>query len=81
MMRVLFVCSRNKLRSPTAEAIFGRRADLETASAGLAADAEEPLTADHLDWADIVFVMEKRHRTLLKRRFGETRHSSAAGLP
>ena len=41
-----------------------------TASAGLALDAEEPVTPDHLDWADIIFVMERAHRAKLQRRFG-----------
>ena len=67
--RVLFLCSRNRLRSPTAESVFGQRADLEVASAGLAPDAEEPVTPELLDWAEIIFVMEKRHRAALSRRF------------
>ncbi|GLK80980.1 low molecular weight protein tyrosine phosphatase family protein [Methylopila turkensis] len=69
MKRVLFVCSRNRLRSPTAERVFGERRDLEVASAGLAPDAEEPVTAELLDWVEIVFVMEKAHRARLARRF------------
>ncbi|MFC3693825.1 low molecular weight protein tyrosine phosphatase family protein [Chenggangzhangella methanolivorans] len=67
--RVLFLCSRNRLRSPTAESVFGTRTDLEVASAGLAPDAEEPVTPELLDWAEIIFVMEKRHRAALSRRF------------
>lgn len=69
MKNVLFICSRNKLRSPTAEAVFGALPGIETDSAGLAEDATCPLAADQLEWADIVCVMEKRHRTLLARRF------------
>jgi predicted protein tyrosine phosphatase len=42
---------------------------VETDSAGLAPDAITPLSADQLEWADIVFVMEKRHRTKLARGF------------
>lgn len=69
MTNVLFICSRNKLRSPTAEAVFAVLPGIETDSAGLAEDATCPLDADQLDWADIVCVMEKRHRSLLARRF------------
>ena len=69
MKRVLFVCSRNRLRSPTAERVFGGRADLEVASAGLAPDAEEPVTPEHLEWAELIVVMEPRHRAALARRF------------
>ena len=43
---------------------------VETASAGLAPDAEEPVTPDHLDQADLIFVMERAHRAKLQRRFG-----------
>lgn len=69
MKRALFLCSRNRLRSPTAEQIFASWPDVETDSAGLAPDAVTPLSADQLEWADIVFVMEKHHRVKLARRF------------
>jgi predicted protein tyrosine phosphatase len=49
--------------------VFGSWPGLETASAGLAPDAEEMVTADHLEWADIIFVMERAHRAKLQRRF------------
>lgn len=68
--RILFICSRNKLRSPTAEALFGAWPDVETASAGLADDAETVLSADLLEGCDLVCVMERRHQAELKRRFG-----------
>lgn len=68
-MRLLFVCGRARLRSPTAEQIFSQYVGLEAASAGVSADADEPVTAEHLAWADIVFVMERGHRRKLQRRF------------
>ena len=49
--------------------MFASHPGVETASAGLAPDAEEPVTPDHLDWADIIFVMERAHRAKLQRRF------------
>lgn len=66
---VLFVCGRNRLRSPTAEQVFSRRGDLEVDSAGTNHDAENPLTAELIAWADLIFVMEKAHRGKLQRRF------------
>ncbi len=66
---VLFVCSQNRLRSPTAEQVFSCREGLEVESAGTNHDAENPLTAELLLWADIIFVMEKAHRGKLQRRF------------
>jgi predicted protein tyrosine phosphatase len=77
-LRVLFICSRNRRRSPTAEAVFSGRHDLETASAGLAPDAEDVVTAEALEWADIIFVMEKIHRSRLQRRFA--RHTAHARI-
>jgi predicted protein tyrosine phosphatase len=67
--RILFLCSRNRLRSPTAEHLFSGRPGLEVASAGLAPDAEEPVSGELIEWADIIFVMEKSHRTRLARKF------------
>ena len=68
-LRVLFICSRNRKRSPTAELIFSGRGGLETASAGLAPDAEEVVSAETLEWADVLFVMEHVHRRRLQRRY------------
>lgn len=69
MTRVLFVCSRNRLRSPTAEQVFSNWPGIETASAGTDNDAEEQLGEELIEWADIIFVMEKAHRTKLARKF------------
>jgi predicted protein tyrosine phosphatase len=68
-MKLLFICSRNKLRSPTAEAIFGEYKELEVDSAGLDREAEIPLTSEAIEWADIIFVMEKTHRSKLSKKF------------
>jgi predicted protein tyrosine phosphatase len=69
MTNALFICSQNKLRSPTAETIFAKWPNVETDSAGLNNDAETPLTPEQIDWADIIFVMEKTHRNKLSKRF------------
>jgi predicted protein tyrosine phosphatase len=66
---VLFVCSQNRLRSPTAEQIFARRDDIEVSSAGTNHDAENPLTSELVAWADMIVVMEKTHRSKLQKRF------------
>ncbi|WP_223621846.1 low molecular weight protein tyrosine phosphatase family protein [Lysobacter sp. ESA13C] len=69
MRRILFVCSQNKLRSPTAEQVFAARDDLDVASAGLNHDAEQPLGAEQVEWAELIFVMEKAQRSKLQRKF------------
>lgn len=69
MKKALFVCSQNRLRSPTAEKIYATLDDVETRSAGLGCDATIPLTLELLEWADVVFVMERSHRNKLRKKF------------
>jgi predicted protein tyrosine phosphatase len=69
LKNILFVCSQNRLRSPTAEQVFSRRPDLEVASAGTNNDAENPLSGELVEWADVIVVMEKQHRTKVQKRF------------
>jgi len=70
MTRALFICSRNRLRSPTAEAVFAAWPGVETDSAGLAPDADTQVSIEQLEWAEIVFVMERAHKAKLTARFG-----------
>ena len=69
-MRLLFICSANKLRSPTAEAVFSHYEGIEAASAGIHTDAETPVSADLVEWADVVVAMEPVHKNFLQERFG-----------
>lgn len=69
MQRVLFICGQNRLRSPTAEQIFSAWPGIEVNSAGLKHDAENPVTPELLAWAELIFVMEKRHKTKLAEKF------------
>jgi len=70
-MNVLFVCGRNKWRSPTAEAIFAKEPGVECMSAGLNHDSENPITAELVHWADLIFVMERDHKAKLQSRYKE----------
>ncbi len=69
MKNVLFVCSQNRLRSPTAEQVFAQRTDIEVLSAGLDSRCGNPVTPELVEWADIIFVMEQAHRSKLSKRF------------
>jgi len=69
MKHFLFVCSQNRLRSPTAEHIFADYPGIEVSSAGTNNDAENPLTAELVEWADTIFVMERTHRKKLQSRY------------
>jgi predicted protein tyrosine phosphatase len=64
--RVLFVCRENRVRSATAELMYGKRPDLEVRSAGVADYAAVPLTQEMFDWADQVFVFSKWQLEFLK---------------
>ena len=70
MKKLLFLCSKNKLRSPTAEAIFSNIDDWEVYSAGISNDAEVHVSVEDIEWADFIFVMEKAHRKKLNSKFG-----------
>lgn len=70
-MNLLFVCGRNRWRSPTAEAIFAEHEGIEVDSAGLDRDAVVRVSHENLAWADLIFVMEKVHRVKLQRQFSK----------
>jgi predicted protein tyrosine phosphatase len=70
MKRVLFLCSRNRLRSPTAEAVFADYPGIEVDSAGLSPDADVRLSGEQVEWADLIVVMETIHRQRLNKAFG-----------
>jgi predicted protein tyrosine phosphatase len=67
--KLLFLCSRNQWRSPTAEALFKNHPRYEARSAGTASGARIKVTACHLGWADVIFCMERKHAEHLRERF------------
>ncbi|MEG3089717.1 low molecular weight protein tyrosine phosphatase family protein [Sphingomonas sp. PB4P5] len=68
-MNILFVCSQNRLRSPTAEQVFADRANIIVSSAGTNHGADNPISDELIGWADRIFVMERAHRSKLQQRF------------
>ncbi len=70
-MNLLFVCSQNKLRSPTAESVFSDIPNIDVRSAGLNNNAEIPLGAEDVIWADCIFVMEQAQKKKLCSHFQE----------
>ena len=68
-MKLLFVCSRNRKRSLTAESIFDGANGHQVRSVGTEDGARVRVTAGHIGWADMIFVMEKRHRSRLKAKY------------
>ena len=70
-LKVLFLCSRNHWRSPTAETIYKRFPGVDARSAGTSPNARIQVNGGHLRWADYIFVMEKRHKQILQQRFND----------
>lgn len=68
-MNILFICSKNQWRSPTAEQIWRNHESWVTRSAGTSRNARRPVNADLIRWADVIFVMEQKHKNRLKADF------------
>jgi len=71
-IKILFVCSRNKWRSLTAERICQKVGGYSVRSAGTEKGARVRVTEGLLGWADLIFVMEKRHGDRLRSKFPES---------
>jgi predicted protein tyrosine phosphatase len=68
-VNLLFVCSECRLRSPTAEQVFGAYPGVSAVAAGTNRDADTTVSGDLIEWADIVLVMEKTHRDKISKKF------------
>jgi protein-tyrosine phosphatase len=68
-MNILFVCSRNKWRSATAETIYKNHPHHQVRSAGTEPSARIKINAKLIIWADLIFVMEKKHKQRITERF------------
>ncbi len=73
MSNLLFVCSKNQWRSPTAELLFKSHQQHIARSAGTSSKARIKVNQKLIDWADEIFVMERKHKDLLEKNFGSDR--------
>jgi len=71
IMNILFVCTENKLRSATAEAVFSSYPNVVAIGAGTNKDAETPVSGDLIEWADAILVMEKFHKVKISSKYGD----------
>jgi predicted protein tyrosine phosphatase len=71
IQKLLFVCSRNEIRSLTAEKLFAGSAQYQARSAGTQPGARIVVTDGHIGWADLIFCMEKSHLDRLRLKFPE----------
>jgi protein-tyrosine phosphatase len=67
--KILFVCGRNKWRSPTAARIYRNDPRVDVRSAGMSGKSPHPISNSDLEWADLVLVMERRYKGKLMGLF------------
>lgn len=65
-LNVLFVCSKNQWRSPTAETIWRKHPQLNVRSGGTSPNARHHVSEADIRWADVILVMEEKHKSRLK---------------
>jgi len=70
--KLLFICSQNRWRSLTAEKIFQAMPGFAAKSVGTEPRARIRLNEGHIGWADVIFVMERKHADYLRDKFPET---------
>ncbi|MEL6581994.1 MAG: phosphotyrosine protein phosphatase [Cyanobacteria bacterium J06621_12] len=68
-VNLLFVCSRNKWRSPTAEALYRRDPRVMVRSAGISSGASKKISSQNINWADLILVMENKHKKAILRQY------------
>lgn len=69
---LLFICSKNEWRSKTAETIFQKATTFKVKSAGTSKTARIRVQQKLIDWSDVIFVMEDKHKQILKTQFNVT---------
>lgn len=66
---ILFICSRNQWRSPTAEQVWRRHSELSVRSAGTSPNARHKVSIEDIRWSHIIFVMEEKHKSRIVAEF------------
>ncbi len=69
--KLLFVCTVNLNRSPTAEALFKGSKKYQAKSVGINQLAKTVISGQAIRWADIVFCMENIHKEYILENFPE----------
>ena len=80
-MNILFICSKNEWRSRTAETIFKNNGSHQIRSAGTSKTARIKVSQKKIDWADVIFVMEKKHKTIMNNKFNLKTVIVVLGIP
>jgi predicted protein tyrosine phosphatase len=69
LSNLLFICSKNQWRSPTAELLFKNHPAHKARSAGTSDKARIKINQKMIGWADVIFLMEQKHLDILRQRF------------
>ena len=69
MTNVLFICSMNEWRSPTAEKVFQKEQGIAVRSAGTVRGARRTLSVEDIRWSDIILVMEEKRKSRIIAQF------------
>jgi len=80
MTKVLFVCSANVDRSPTAEKIYADHPGWEVKSAGVSLYARTPVSAELVEWSDVIFTMEDYQRQRIMYKFADIADKTVVSL-
>src|SRR5258708_40221725 len=67
--KILFVCGRNKWRSPTAENVYENDSRVNVRSAGMSDKSSHQISSSDIEWADLVLVMERKYKTRILSEF------------
>ncbi len=68
-INILFICSKNQWRSPTAETIYQEHPQVNARSAGTANSSKRKVSLRDLEWADLLIVMEEKHLSRLREEY------------
>ncbi len=68
-LKLLFVCTVNRMRSATAHKIYETDNRFEVKSAGTDKSANIVLSEEILNWVESIIVMEKHHRNFIRKHF------------
>ena len=71
MKNILFICSRNQWRSPTAEKVYSKDPRVNVRSAGTSPKARHTVNIKDITWAELIFVMEHKHKDRLKAQYSK----------
>lgn len=69
MQKILFVCGRNKWRSPTAERIYRNDSRVQVRSAGVSSSVQRQVSQKDIEWCDLILVMEQKYKEYIVKKF------------